>query len=67
MKNHPEIVDYAQHLMKIEKYTRECSELSIDRKYSAAILVLPEIIAQARMLQATLAIMEAEEDRKVKK
>lgn len=59
-----EIIDYAQHLMKIEKLTRECSELCLDKRYSAALLVLPEVIAQVRMLQATLGIMEAEEGKR---
>jgi len=53
------IIDYAQHLMKIEALSREATDLCLEKKYSAAILVTDEILVQARFLQATLAIMEA--------
>ena len=53
-----EIIDYAQHLIKIENYSKVLHNLALDKKYIEAIELIPPLQAEIRLLSATLAIMQ---------
>lgn len=56
---HGDIIDYAMPMMQIEKLMKDIHALCLDKKYKEAGEQCPEIIAQARMLTAALALMES--------
>lgn len=53
------IVDYAMPMMKIEKLMRAIHDRCLNSKYGDAADLTPDLIAEARILQASLALMEA--------
>ena len=53
-----EIIDYAQHLIKIEHYVRVLHHLTLERDYPRAIDMIAPIQVELRLLSATLAIMQ---------
>lgn len=53
------IVDYAMPMMKIEKLMRAIHDLCLKNSYGEAADLTPHLIAEARILQASLALMEA--------
>lgn len=56
-----DIVDYAMPLMNIERMAREAHELCLNRNYEAASEVALRLGVEARILSATLAIMQNKE------
>jgi hypothetical protein len=58
---HGGIVDYAMPMMKIETLMRQMHDHCLKRQYPAANALCPEIITEARVLAASLALMEQEE------
>ena len=55
------LVDYADPLIRIERLTRELSELCLEKKYKEAHAKSSELAAEVRILQATLIIMGEKE------
>ncbi len=58
--NHGDIIDYAMPLMRIENLMRKIHDHCLKREYNAANVLCPDIIAEARVLSASLALMEVE-------
>lgn len=58
------MTDYAMPMMVMERLLREIHDLCLDKKYEAANEMTPKLITEARILQATLALMSAEEAKK---
>jgi hypothetical protein len=56
-----EIVDYAMPLMNIERLARECHDLCLNKDYEAANELALMIGVEARILSASLAIMQGKE------
>ncbi len=56
-----EIVDYAMPLMNIERLARECHDLCLNKDYEAANELALKIGVEARILSASLAIMQGKE------
>lgn len=56
-----EIVDYAMPLMNIERLARECHDLCLSKDYEAANELALKIGVEARILSASLAIMQGKE------
>lgn len=56
-----DIVDYAMPLMNIERMAKEAHELCLDKNYAAASEVALRLGVEARILTATLAIMQNKE------
>lgn len=52
------IIDYAQHLIKVEKLLRQVHDYAVNRGYSEAFELIAPIQAELRLLSATLAIMQ---------
>ena len=59
--NHGDITDYAMPMMQIENLMRQIHDHCLKRDYDAANSLCPEIIAEARILAASLALMEGKE------
>lgn len=57
MKNE-DIIDYAMPMMKIEKLMREIHDLCLKSNYAKAGELCLSIAAEARVLNASLAIMD---------
>jgi len=57
---HGDIIDYAMPLMQIENLMRKIHDHCLKREYNAANTLCPEIIAEVRVLSASLALMEVE-------
>ena len=55
------ITDYAMPMMRIEKLMRQIHDHCLKRDYDAANSLCPEIIAEARILAASLALMDGKE------
>lgn len=53
------ILDYAMPMMRIEKLMRIIHDECLQNKYGRAAELVPDLITEARILQASLAIMEA--------
>jgi hypothetical protein len=51
------IIDYAQHLIRLESLLRSCHDLCLDRRYGQAAVEAIQIRAEARLLELTLAEM----------
>jgi hypothetical protein len=56
-----EIVDYAMPLMNIERLARECHDLCLNKDYEAANELALKVGVEARILSASLAIMQGKE------
>jgi len=56
-KEKMDIIDYAQHLIKIEQLLRETHDLCNDKKINEAQRLCLNIIVEARLLQSCLTIM----------
>ena len=52
------LLDYAMPMIKIEKLMRVIHDECLAAKYGRAAELIPDLIAEARVLQASLAIME---------
>lgn len=52
------ITDYAQHLIRLEKMSKEVSDLCLHRDYNEALVLIPRMITELRVLSATVAIMD---------
>ena len=59
---HGDIIDYAMPMMKIENLMREVHDLCLLKKYDLANDICPKIIAEARVLSASLALMTSKEE-----
>ena len=53
-----EIIDYAQHLIKIEVLVKKIHNLTLDNDYLGAYDLIAPALAELRLLSATLAIMQ---------
>lgn len=62
-----EIVDYAMPMMKIEKYIRRVHDLCLERKYDEASFLCAFITVEARVLNATLTLMQIAKDKQDEK
>lgn len=60
---HGGIIDYAMPMMNIENLMREVHDLCLLKKYDLAIDICPKLIAEARMLSASLALMADKEQK----
>lgn len=60
---HNNITDYAMPLIRLEALLRKVHDLCLRKEYIVANEACPEIIAEARMLSATLVLMDAEKQR----
>lgn len=58
---HGGIVDYAMPMMKIENLMRQVHDLCLLKQYGLANNICPEIIAEARVLSASLVLMVEKE------
>jgi hypothetical protein len=56
-----EVIDYAMPLMNIERLARECHDLCLDHKYTEANEIALKLGVEARILSASLAIMQNKE------
>jgi hypothetical protein len=54
---HGNIIDYAMPMMKIENLMREVHDLCLLKHYNKANALCPLVIAEARVLSASLALM----------
>ena len=54
---HGGVVDYAMPMMKIENLMRQLHDLCLLKQYELANNICPEIIAEARVLSASLVLM----------
>ena len=61
---HGEIIDYAMPMLKMEKLLRNLHDLCLDGKYSDAGKLCPDLIAEVRVLSASLALMQAKKETK---
>ena len=62
------MIDYAQHLIRLEKLVKEASDLCLDKEYMAAWNKALDIMTEGRLLSHTLTEMRqvevrAEEER----
>ena len=57
------LIDYAQHLMRIETMARDCHDHCLAKSYEQAAEVALQIRAEARLLELTLREMAAQEAR----
>lgn len=48
------IVDYAQHLIRLDALARECHDYCLDKRYAQAAETALQIRAEARLLELTL-------------
>ena len=55
------VVDYAMPLMNIERLARECHDLCLDHKYTEANEIALKLGVEARILSASLEIMQNKE------
>jgi hypothetical protein len=53
------LVDYAMPLMNIERMSRKIHDLCLDRRYAEARELTLALAAEARILRASLDIMES--------
>jgi hypothetical protein len=58
-----EVIDYAMPLMKIERFAKEIHDLCLHYKYEEAREQTLHLLAEARVLQHTLTIMNEKEQR----
>lgn len=54
------MIDYAQHLIKLERKLKTCHDLCLDKQYEEAALEVMDVIVESRLLYITLGQMEAE-------
>jgi len=59
---HGDIVDYAMPMMKIENLMRQLHDLCLLKEYERANNICPELIAEARVLSASLVLMANKEE-----
>lgn len=52
------LIDYAQHLIRLENLLRSCHDLCLDRRYGQAADEAIRIQQEARALELTLAEMD---------
>ena len=52
------LIDYAQHLIRLETLMRSCHNLCLDRRYGQAADEAIQIQQEARLLELTLAEMD---------
>jgi hypothetical protein len=55
------MIDYAQHLIRIERLAKKASDLCLDKKYKAAQKPTQDMIVEARLLFHTLEDMQERE------
>lgn len=55
------MIDYAQHLIRIEQLTKQASQECLDRKYLEAKSTAIQLVAEARLLSITLEDMYLKE------
>ena len=56
-----EVIDYAMPLMNIERLAKECHNLCLEQRYDEANEVALKLGVEARILSASLAIMQGKE------
>ena len=56
-----EVIDYAMPLMNIERLAKECHNLCLSEKFDEANEIALKIGVEARILSASLAIMQGKE------
>lgn len=61
MEDRMEIVDYAMPLMNIERLAKDAHNLCLDKKFEEANELALKLGVEARVLSATLAIMQGKE------
>jgi hypothetical protein len=61
--NHGDIIDYAMPLMRIEKLMRQIHDFCLKSDYDAANALCPSIIAEARILSASLVLMDNDKEK----
>jgi hypothetical protein len=61
--NHGNIIDYAMPMMKIENLMRQIHDHCLNSKYDAANALCPNIIAEARILSASLVLMNNDKEK----
>lgn len=49
-----DIIDYAQHMMKIERLLKATHDACLDKDYETAMNLTPEIIVEARALRVAI-------------
>lgn len=54
-----DIVDYAMPLMNIERLARQAHDMCLEKNYDAAIELALKLRVEARILEASLAIMQS--------
>lgn len=52
------IIDYAQHLIRLEQLMRQAHDLCLDREYGQAQDIAQAIRTEARLLDITLSEMQ---------
>jgi hypothetical protein len=58
MMNHPDLIDYAAPMMRIERLLRDLHDLLLDGKFDEAIELSPVITTESKLLQNTLVLMK---------
>ncbi len=56
------MVDYAQHLIRIDQLAREAHDRCLDKRYLQARNTAMDIMTEARLLAITLAEMHEQEE-----
>jgi hypothetical protein len=56
--NHPDLIDYAAPMMRIERLLRDLHDLLLDGKFDEAIELSPVITTESKLLQNTLVLMK---------
>jgi hypothetical protein len=58
MMNHPDLIDYAAPMMRIERLLRDLHDLLLDGKFDEAIELSPVITTESKLLQNVLVLMK---------
>ena len=58
MMNHPDLIDYAAPMMRIERLLKDLHDLLLDGKFDEAIELSPVITTESKLLQNTLVLMK---------
>ncbi len=61
MNPNPQIVDYAQHLIKMEYMVRVIHDACLSRNFDGAKDIATELVAETRLLVNTLTLMREEQ------
>lgn len=57
------MIDYAQHLIKLERLLKQAHDLCLLREYASAAAVMTEVTAESRLLTVTLTEMQRAKQR----